>query len=230
MPDIANSVGAGAHNGPSDVVTVQSLLNNAPAGLGGPTTPLSVDGKIGPKTIAAITRFQVAQLGWGDGRVDPGHDTIKALNNPGPVVPIGGVKPQGGGGGTIDTGPEGGGVPIIGDQPGIVGGGAPIPKTFREPIAVLMGVSGNVQVRRGGVFAGADGMPLYENDTITSTDGGTAKVRFLDGNFVLLGPGPSMVVLYPRAPGNGGSPFPNVWVDKGELGRGIRALGGWAEN
>ena len=73
-------------------------------------------------------------------------------------------------------------------------------------------------------------MPLFANDTVQSFNGGTAKVRFLDGNFVLLGPGDSMLVIFARTNGVGRGAPPNVLIDKGAVGRGLRALGGWTEN
>jgi peptidoglycan hydrolase-like protein with peptidoglycan-binding domain len=67
---ILTSVGSRGANQEADVMTVQYLLNCVPAVQGGPPEELAVDGKVGPKTIAAIRRFQAAQFGWGDGRVD----------------------------------------------------------------------------------------------------------------------------------------------------------------
>ena len=76
---ISASVGFGGKNLAADVRTVQKLLNAVPQIAGGPVPPLAVDGLVGPKTIAAIQRFQKAQLGWSDGRVDPGGPTIQRL-------------------------------------------------------------------------------------------------------------------------------------------------------
>src|SRR5215470_18182997 len=76
---IGASVGIGGKNKADDVRTVQDLLNGVPAASGGPLLPLAVDGLIGPKTIGAIQRFQKAQFGWADGRVDPGGPTITRL-------------------------------------------------------------------------------------------------------------------------------------------------------
>jgi peptidoglycan hydrolase-like protein with peptidoglycan-binding domain len=85
------SVGAGGRNLPTDVVTVQYLLNCVPAGHGGPVPELAVDGMAGPKTIAAIRKFQAAAFGWADGRVDPGGRSLKTLqpHDPYPNQPIG---------------------------------------------------------------------------------------------------------------------------------------------
>ena len=77
---ITGSVGRGGRNYPAaDVMTVQYLLNCVPASQGGPTPELAVDGAVGPKTIAAIERFQRANTGACDGRVDPGGATLHAL-------------------------------------------------------------------------------------------------------------------------------------------------------
>ena len=80
---IASAVGAGGANRAEDVRKIQTLLNKAPAGWGGSSTPLKVDGLIGPKTIEGIKFFQLMQLGSVfdfDGRVDPGGRTLKRLN------------------------------------------------------------------------------------------------------------------------------------------------------
>jgi hypothetical protein len=76
---ISASVGVGGRNLAPDVRTVQELLNGVPTPSGGPVPLLAVDGLIGPKTVGAIQRFQRTQLGWADGRVDPGGPTIIRL-------------------------------------------------------------------------------------------------------------------------------------------------------
>jgi peptidoglycan hydrolase-like protein with peptidoglycan-binding domain len=79
---ISGSVGRGGKNKPQDVQAVQAALNTrAKAGL-------VVDGKCGPKTIAAIMAFQKT-LGQAkpDGLVEVGRGTARALSgaaNPGP--------------------------------------------------------------------------------------------------------------------------------------------------
>ena len=101
---ITGSVGRGGKNyPPSDVMTVQYLLNCVPAMQGGPAKELAVDGAAGPKTIAAIESFQRKLGGFADGRVDPGGATFRALQAadryPNQPIPQSVVKsyPPGGG-------------------------------------------------------------------------------------------------------------------------------------
>jgi hypothetical protein len=89
---ISASVGTGGRNVKQDVLTVQELLNGVRAGDGGPLPLLAVDGLIGPKSIGAIQRFQRAQLGWADGRIDPAGPTIARLT----ALSKGGAKPAAG--------------------------------------------------------------------------------------------------------------------------------------
>ncbi len=77
--EINYSVGFGGKNVTANVMVVQYLLNCVPAGRGGPTAELAVDGIIGPKTLTAIRRFQSASFGKADGRVDPNGRTLQAL-------------------------------------------------------------------------------------------------------------------------------------------------------
>lgn len=83
MRTLSASVGQGGRNAKADVVAVQELLNRVPAGEGGPAAALKVDGLAWDKTIAAIRRFQSANLGhrWPDARVDPGGKTLARLND-----------------------------------------------------------------------------------------------------------------------------------------------------
>lgn len=78
--DISAPVGRGGRNVPEDVTTVQTLLNEQ-------GNSLTVDGLIGPATIGAISRFQEANLGFADGRVDPGGQTWGALTGGGGAEP-----------------------------------------------------------------------------------------------------------------------------------------------
>ena len=77
---ISGSVGSGGANRPDDVRRIQEALNRVPPGKGGPVPALVVDGLCGPKTTAAIWKFQKAQGVPADGRVDPGHLTLAKLN------------------------------------------------------------------------------------------------------------------------------------------------------
>jgi len=80
---IGASVGrAGALNRPPDVLTVQRLLNQVPPASAGPFPPLVPDGMCGEKTMGAIQKFQIRHFGWSgaDGRVDPGGQTLRKLN------------------------------------------------------------------------------------------------------------------------------------------------------
>src|ERR1700694_2588698 len=79
---IVASVGINGKNFPDDSLTVQQLLNNVPPARGGPVPLLVEDGICGPKTKAAIQKFQLAQFGWPgcDGRVDPDGPTMIILN------------------------------------------------------------------------------------------------------------------------------------------------------
>lgn len=77
---ISGSVGRGGRNHPPrDVLTVQYLLNCVPASKGGPKIELVLDGICGPKTIQAIDAFQRRCFNSGDGRVDPGGQTLREL-------------------------------------------------------------------------------------------------------------------------------------------------------
>jgi peptidoglycan hydrolase-like protein with peptidoglycan-binding domain len=72
------------------VLIVQYLLNCVPAANGGPVPELVVDGIAGPKTIAAIERFQKATFSSADGKVDAKGNTLKALQqyDPFPQIPL----------------------------------------------------------------------------------------------------------------------------------------------
>jgi hypothetical protein len=81
---INQPVGTGfkAKNEENDVRTIQAALNQVKEIHGGPTVPLKVDGICGPKTKAAIQKFQLRQFGWpgADGLIEPGRQTITRLN------------------------------------------------------------------------------------------------------------------------------------------------------
>lgn len=77
---LSGSVGSGGMNRSDDVRKVQEALNRVPPEKGGPVPPLVVDGLCGPKTTAAIWKFQKTQGVPADGRIDPGQATIAKLN------------------------------------------------------------------------------------------------------------------------------------------------------
>ncbi len=87
---IQGSVGKSGVNGSQSVLIVQYLLNCVPAANGGPVPELVVDGIAGPKTIAAIERFQKAHFSSADGKVDAKGNTLKALQqyDPFPQIPL----------------------------------------------------------------------------------------------------------------------------------------------
>ncbi|HEY7685139.1 MAG TPA: peptidoglycan-binding domain-containing protein [Gemmatimonadales bacterium] len=76
---MTGSVGTGGRNDLADVRLVQTLLNVVPAHEAGPQAKLAVDGIAGPKTVAAIRRFQQAHTKVVDGRVDASGPTIVKL-------------------------------------------------------------------------------------------------------------------------------------------------------
>ncbi|HSD16745.1 MAG TPA: peptidoglycan-binding domain-containing protein [Thermomonas sp.] len=106
---IMGSVGRGGRNSPAvDVMTVQYLLNCVTAVQGGPSPELVVDGAAGPKTIAAIEKFQRSLGAFCDGRVDPGGATLRALQGRDPYphqqIAAGGAKGGQGGGPPVGKG------------------------------------------------------------------------------------------------------------------------------
>ena len=81
---ISQPVGQGplARNQSDDVRTIQDALNQVTVKgvAGGPIPLLAVDGICGPKTNAAISRFQQLQLNIFDGVIEPNKKTIIKLN------------------------------------------------------------------------------------------------------------------------------------------------------
>ena len=83
---IFEAVGQGpaARNRPGDVKAIQESLNQVTVlgQRGGPMPFLAVDGLVGPKTRAAILKFQQVQVPsiHADGLVEPGRQTLARLN------------------------------------------------------------------------------------------------------------------------------------------------------
>lgn len=82
MVTISASVGLNGVNRPNDVGKVQQLLNHNRHRIPG-SREIAEDSIIGPKTIAAIERFQRVVVGMHnpDRRVDPNGKTLRLLNS-----------------------------------------------------------------------------------------------------------------------------------------------------
>jgi hypothetical protein len=78
-PALGDSVGSGGANQAADVKLVQQLLNQVPHASGGPDARLGEDGIFGPKTAAAIRRFERIQLGLESGRIQSGESNWTRL-------------------------------------------------------------------------------------------------------------------------------------------------------
>jgi hypothetical protein len=88
---ISGPVGAG-HGKPDDIRMVQRFLNALLPAEGGPDLVLAEDGICGPRTQAAINKYQKFAVGFVDGRIDPQGKTIRALTGfivGSPTVPQG---------------------------------------------------------------------------------------------------------------------------------------------
>ncbi len=134
---ISGSVGINGKNAKADVLTVQTLLNQARGKTGGPPAPIGTDGVFGPETAGAINRFQSRNFGWADGRVDPNGRTLTTLNA---FADLKGVPP------TASAKPIGGksiaAQPSTGPAPAIDG-------SNKKPLdwALITSVSGKVKMR-----------------------------------------------------------------------------------
>src|SRR5262245_59664140 len=84
------SVGVGARNLREDVKYVQFLLSDHLAQ--GKGEALAIDGICGPKTQAAITKFQQINTGIVDGRVDPNGTMIRRLEQMHWIALVRGIK------------------------------------------------------------------------------------------------------------------------------------------
>lgn len=76
---ITGTVGKHGANIPSDVATVQYLLNCVSVSQGGPIKDLKIDGFAGVITIDAINRFQKARFGSSGRLVEFGVETFGEL-------------------------------------------------------------------------------------------------------------------------------------------------------
>jgi len=78
-------------------LAIQTLLNRVPPVQGGPQPQLDPDGRCGPMTVAAIRKFQQKHVGFADGIVEPGKNTLAKLNQfdgaPGQAPPVGNAAP-----------------------------------------------------------------------------------------------------------------------------------------
>lgn len=76
---ITATVGEGGTNIPSDVATIQYLLNCVPASQGGPINELKIDGFAGVLTTDAINRFQKFHSGSSESLLKLGDATFGEL-------------------------------------------------------------------------------------------------------------------------------------------------------
>ena len=85
LKNITSTVGQDAANIPSDVATVQYLLNCVPVSHGGPIKELVIDGFAGVLTIEAVNRFQEFQFGSSNSSVESGGKTLNELKKYDPL-------------------------------------------------------------------------------------------------------------------------------------------------
>lgn len=215
MISIMAAVGNGGSNLQNDVRTIQSALNDVPPHKGGPQAPLVVDGQCGPKTRAAITRYQQQNIGWADGRVDPGGATIRSLNGqpqqkpgiPAHAPPFPGAAP-----------PANPGQSPAPPNPGYVGKTAGT-LTCLSPQCRYMVMNYGWH----GAPAGTS-MPLPYYSRIATGPGGSARFVFNDGTSYQLGGNSLLVIATPDVPRTG--PVPTIQMNPAEVQRGLDALGG----
>jgi murein DD-endopeptidase MepM/ murein hydrolase activator NlpD len=174
------SVGRGGINRFDDSLVVQTLINECLFLLRG-VAPLSLDGRVGPRTVDAIDEFQkqVVRLSNPDGRVDPSGRTLRTLNTHrrplstnAPVVHAG--RP---------TGYRGGGPPR---SP--VGTGLTFPLDFRPAQSYKNG-GREFGARRSGnrLHAGCDFIAPVGTPVYAIADGEVVQdpYRFYDGTWAL---------------------------------------------
>ena len=85
LKNITATVGQDAANVPSDVATVQYLLNCVPVSHGGPIKELVIDGFVGVLTVEAINRFQKFQFSSSNSSVEFGGQTLNELKKYDPL-------------------------------------------------------------------------------------------------------------------------------------------------
>ncbi|MBK7926265.1 MAG: peptidoglycan-binding protein [Bryobacterales bacterium] len=109
-------VGINGRNEALDVLNIQVALIQVGPANGGQTPDFAIDGICGPKTKAAIQKFQLQHFGWKgcDGLIEPGKQTLAKLNE---------LLGHGGGGG----------IPILGTGPGGAAKQALLPATPAAP-------------------------------------------------------------------------------------------------
>lgn len=189
------SVGSGGVNDAADVRLIKTLLNRIPPERGGPVQKLAETPMADAALMAAITRFQAAQFGWADGRVEPDKATLAALNRPG-----------------LDI-----------SAPWELS--AADRRERSVPYAAMLNsVSGKVEVRQsgGGWEPARAGMVLYPCSNLSTGDDGRASLTFVrDGTRVELAPRSLMVIYGNRHvvsdPGS-------VAMNPDEIKRGLAAL------
>lgn len=192
------AVGAEAPKRTHDVRAVQSALNRTPVIGGGTTELLALDGICGPKTIAAIARFQLTCFGWTDFRIDPGMGTARMLNG----APVRPRTPQ--------------------DPPSVPAGASPRRATD-APLGWIRWLQGDVRVN---AVPAVNGQPLYRGDRVGTLAGGRALVRFPEGDEVQMSEN-TLIVMLGRAPNrvDAGTPM-ETHLETGRLREHLQRLSG----
>lgn len=171
------AVGAEAPNHAADVRAVQAALNQVPAADGGPVERLAVDGTCGPRTIAAIARFQMRHFGWTDFRVDRGMGTAKLLgDHPAAAPPPARERVQEAARAPGWSRPRGAGPP--------------------ERLGVLRRFTGEVLVDGSPAHAG---QALMRGDRVGTLEGSHATIELAEGGVIEMGPN-ALVVMMGRGP------------------------------
>lgn len=193
---INGSVGQGGTNSRADVTLVQQLLNLMPENVGGPAMPIAVDGFIGPQTVGTISRFQKANFGWSDGRVDPNGKTLvrlsdvaEALNSPGVAGTLLATKSSG------PKPPMAGGMPSTIDN----AGGAGI--AMADTHAGVVSVSGSVFANWLGTVSPAfPGTILRMGDYLWTLKNSSATVDYWPSKRMVYVPPSSMFFVGSKGP------------------------------